>query len=105
MLSVCVCRRRIPRLVSNDMMPSIFFSQIPNAQPSQYKGPFPASVNGGRPSNTFRGKDLPSGIFVCGDHMATATLNGALESGSSAGQDAAKFASKAVVKPKEAVAA
>lgn len=71
---------------------------IPNAQPSQYKGPFPASVNGGRPSNTFRGKDLPSGLFVCGDHMATATLNGALESGAAAGQDAGKFAANAVAK-------
>lgn len=73
--------------------------QIPNAQPSQLNGPFPANVNGGRACNTFRGKELPSGIFVCGDHMATATLNGALESGASAGQEAAKIAAKA--KPKE----
>jgi hypothetical protein len=64
--------------------------KIPKAQPSQYKGPFPASVNGGRPSNQFRGKDLPSGLFVCGDHMATATLNGAVESGVAAGSAAAK---------------
>ncbi len=41
---------------------------------------------------------------MCGDHMATATLNGALESGVTAGQEAAKVAAKA--KPKEeAVAA
>lgn len=66
--------------------------KIPNAQPAQYKGPFPASVNGGRPSNTFRNKELPTGIFVCGDHMATATLNGALESGVNAGKAAAKVA-------------
>lgn len=63
---------------------------IPNAQPSQFKGPFPANVNGGRDSNTYRGKNLPGGLFVCGDHMATATLNGALESGVNAGTAAAK---------------
>lgn len=41
---------------------------------------------------------------MCGDHMATATLNGALESGAAAGQEAAKVAARA--KPKgEAVAA
>ena len=75
------------------------YVQIPNAQPSQLKGPFPANVNPRRPSNTFRGKELPAGILVCGDHMATATLNGALESGAAAGQEAAKVAAKA--KPKE----
>ena len=67
---------------------------IPNAQPGQLGGPFPANVNGGRPSNTFRGKELPPGIFVCGDHMATATFNGALESGAGAGQVAGKYAAK-----------
>jgi predicted NAD/FAD-dependent oxidoreductase len=67
-------------------------AQIPKAQPSQYDGPWPASINGGRPSNQYRGKDLPNGFFVCGDHMATATLNGAVESGVAAGKDAAKFA-------------
>jgi predicted NAD/FAD-dependent oxidoreductase len=55
-------------------------------------------VHGGRPSNTFRGKDLPGGLFVCGDHMATATLNGALGSGVSAGKEAAKVAAKAANK-------
>jgi phytoene dehydrogenase-like protein len=67
---------------------------IPNAQPGQFNGPTPANVNGGRPSNTFRGKELPPGLFVCGDHMATATLNGALESGSGAGLAAGKHAAK-----------
>jgi len=67
---------------------------IPNAQPAQLNGPSPANVNGGRPSNTFRGKELPAGLFVCGDHMATATLNGALESGAGAGQAAGKYAMK-----------
>jgi phytoene dehydrogenase-like protein len=62
---------------------------IPNAQPVQYKGPFPANVDGGRACTTYRGKDLPPGLFVCGDHMATATLNGALESGVNAGMAAA----------------
>jgi phytoene dehydrogenase-like protein len=62
---------------------------IPNAQPVQFKGPFPANVDGGRACTTFRGKDLPPGLFVCGDHMATSTLNGALESGVNAGMAAA----------------
>ncbi len=78
--------------------------QIPKAQPSQYKGPFPASVNGGRPCNTFRGKELPMGLYVCGDHMATATLNGAVESGVNAGQEAVKISS-AASKAKVVVAA
>ena len=63
--------------------------RIANAQPGQFKGPFPANVNGGRPSNSYRNKELPAGIFVCGDHMSTATLNGALESGVAAGAAAA----------------
>jgi phytoene dehydrogenase-like protein len=62
---------------------------IPNAQPFQFKGPFPANVDGGRVCTTYRGKDLPPGVYVCGDHMATATLNGALESGVNAGMAAA----------------
>jgi hypothetical protein len=66
--------------------------QIPKAQPSQLTGPLPASINGGRQSNQYRGKDLPKGVFVCGDHMATATLNGAVESGARAGKDASTFA-------------
>ena len=62
---------------------------IPNAQPSQLRSPFPANANGGRKSNEFLGTELPAGLFVCGDHMATATLNGALESGVNAGKAAA----------------
>jgi len=65
---------------------------IPKAQPSQYNGPFPASFNGSRSSTNFYGKELPNGLFVCGDHMATATLNGAVESGVKAGNDVAKVA-------------
>lgn len=60
---------------------------IPKAQPSQYNGPFPASFNGSRSSTNFYGKELPNGLFVCGDHMATATLNGAIESGVKAGNN------------------
>jgi hypothetical protein len=86
------------------MLTSFLPSQIPKAQPSQYKGPFPAAINGGRPSNQYRGKDLPKGLFVCGDHMATATLNGAVESGVAAGKDAAA-AAKAAAKAAEKVAA
>ena len=66
--------------------------RIKNAQPSQLRGPFPANINGGRDCNSFRGKSLPKGMFVCGDHMATATLNGALESGVNAGKAAGKAA-------------
>ena len=65
---------------------------IENAQPGQLLGPAPANVFGGRRTNFFRGKELPKGMFVCGDHVATATLNGALESGVNAGQDAIKAA-------------
>lgn len=51
-------------------------------------------INGGRPCNTFRDEELPEGVLVCGDHMATATLNGALESGANAGKFAASILSK-----------
>jgi phytoene dehydrogenase-like protein len=64
---------------------------IPNAQPAQFHGPFPANINGGRASDSYRGLKLPTGLVVCGDHMATATLNGALESGVNAGRSAAKL--------------
>ena len=60
--------------------------QINNAQPSQYKSAFPANVNGGRSVNEFLGTPLPNNIKVCGDFMATATFNGALESGINAAQ-------------------
>jgi len=53
---------------------------IKSAQPSQFGGSSPANVNGGKDCSFFRDEELPSGIFVCGDHMATATLNGVLES-------------------------
>ena len=60
---------------------------IPNAQPGQLDGPSPANVYGGRDCTTYRGKALPDGLAVCGDHMATATLNGAVESGVNAGNN------------------
>eukprot|EP00980_Cylindrotheca_fusiformis_P011948 scaffold2830_cov131-Cylindrotheca_fusiformis.AAC.69 len=63
---------------------------IRNAQPSQYRGPYPANVHEGRAPNKFRDTDLPAGLFVCGDHMATATLNGAFESGICAGRMATR---------------
>jgi len=66
---------------------------IENAQPSHLDGPMPANVHLGRDCTTFRGMELPSGVFVCGDHMATATLNGAIESGI----NAAKMASDYVI--------
>ena len=58
---------------------------IPNAQPLQ-DGAFAATVNGGRDCTEFRGEKLPSQLYVCGDHMATSSLNGALESGVYAGK-------------------
>lgn len=64
--------------------------KIPNAQPAQLNGPLPANENSGRPCNTYRKAQLPKGLFVCGDHVATATLNGALESGLNAGKAACK---------------
>ena len=73
------------------------FYYIPNAQPAQFGGPFPANVNGGRDCTMYRGKKLPEGLVVCGDHMATATLNGALESGLNAGKVAAKNSKRVVV--------
>jgi phytoene dehydrogenase-like protein len=68
---------------------------IRNAQPAQLSGPIAANINGGRDCNLFAGTKLPPGIVVCGDHMATATLNGALESGINAGKEAAKVAKAA----------
>jgi phytoene dehydrogenase-like protein len=64
---------------------------IPNAQPAQFNGPVPANVNGGRDCQTYRNQKLPKGLVICGDHMATATLNGALESGVNAGTTAAEL--------------
>ena len=60
--------------------------QINSAQSSQYKSAFPANVNGGKSVNNFLGIPLPDNIKVCGDFMATATFNGALESGINAAQ-------------------
>mmetsp|Transcript_23801 Transcript_23801/g.50611 ORF Transcript_23801/g.50611 Transcript_23801/m.50611 type:complete len:164 (+) Transcript_23801:205-696(+) len=74
-------------IVNKWELKKIFY--IPKAQPSQFNGPVPASFNGSRPSTKFYGKELPSGFHVCGDHMATATLNGAVESGVTAGTDVA----------------
>jgi len=68
--------------------------KIVNAQPGQLKGPFPASAHGGRDSKKVGGIDLPPGLFVCGDHMATATLNGAIESGINAANASYLFLSK-----------
>lgn len=59
---------------------------IPNAQPSQFGSSHSANVSGGRPCGSFQGIGLPAGLLVCGDHTATATLNGALESGVNAGR-------------------
>jgi phytoene dehydrogenase-like protein len=70
--------------------------RISKAQPGQLEGPFPANENGGRPCTSFRGKSLPSNMFVCGDHVATATLNGALESGVNAGQAASAVVSESL---------
>jgi len=60
--------------------------KVNNAQPSQYRSPHSANVNGGRACNEFKGAQLPSGFFLCGDYMATSTLNGAIESGVNVGK-------------------
>jgi Flavin containing amine oxidoreductase len=65
--------------------------KIPKAQPSQLNGPSPANVHQIGRSDRFFGMNLPNGLYVCGDHTATATLNGALESGYAAGQAASSF--------------
>mmetsp|Transcript_32198 Transcript_32198/g.68141 ORF Transcript_32198/g.68141 Transcript_32198/m.68141 type:complete len:560 (+) Transcript_32198:16-1695(+) len=65
---------------------------IPNAQPAHYGNEDGcANVHGGRDCSAFQGIRLPSGMFVCGDHMATSTFNGALESGVNAGNAAMTF--------------
>ena len=74
---------------------------INNAQPAQLEGPYPANENGGRCCSVYRGKRLPPNVFVCGDHMATATLNGALESGVQAGQMALKAVKTIMATAKE----
>jgi phytoene dehydrogenase-like protein len=66
------------------------FYYIPNAQPAQRNGPWAANVHGGRDCTSYQGKTLPRGFLICGDHMATATFNGALEAGVRAGKIAAK---------------
>lgn len=43
----------------------------------------------------FQGTPIPEGVIVCGDHTATASLNGALESGAKAGVVAASLIAKA----------
>jgi len=70
-----------------------------NAQPANYHRGRDgcANVNGGRDCLTFRGESLPAGIFVCGDHMATATLNGALESGVNAGHAVVRVVSSTAI--------
>ena len=67
---------------------------IKKAQPRQYGGPQPANVNGGRDPSEYFGQKLPHGVFVCGDHMATSTLNGAIESGRNAAKKYLDWSSK-----------
>jgi len=65
--------------------------KMENAQPGQLSGPAPANVNGGRDCSSYRGFTLPKGLFLCGDHMSTATLNGAFESGVNAAMKTSYF--------------
>ena len=81
---------------ANDIMDQSIWVQkglyvINNAQPAHYNEIECANVHGGRDCSTIQGFPLPHGIFVCGDHMATSTFNGALESGVNAGNAAASF--------------
>jgi phytoene dehydrogenase-like protein len=59
---------------------------IQDAQPAHFSEADCANVHGGRDCTMFHGEKLPDGMYVCGDYMATATLNGALESGVNAGE-------------------
>ena len=74
---------------------------IRGAQPAQYACPYPASANGGRAADQFRGRTLPRGVFVAGGHHATASLNGALESGVNAARASHEFFTKKEMKKKE----
>ena len=65
--------------------------RIHHAQPAQLFGPMPANVYGGRPCNMYRDISLPDGLFISGDYMNTASLNGALESGKLAAIATSKF--------------
>ena len=64
---------------------------INNAQPAHYGTEESANIHGGRDCSKFRGVDLPKGVFICGDHMATSTFNGALESGVNAGESVSRY--------------
>ena len=65
------------------------FYFLPCAQPAQFHEQDCANVHGGKDCTMFNGEKLPGGMYVCGDYMATATFNGALESGVNAGKAAA----------------
>eukprot|EP00985_Skeletonema_marinoi_P011241 scaffold5328_cov198-Skeletonema_marinoi.AAC.5 len=70
------------------------FYLISNAQPTQFNEDGCANVHGGRDCDAFQGLAMPDGMFLAGDHMATATFNGALESGVNAGDAVNSFLSK-----------
>ena len=58
---------------------------LPKAVPAQFSTPSPA--NSDSPNNTeLSGVPLPPGLLVAGDHTATATLNGAIDSGTKAAE-------------------
>ncbi|KAL7511240.1 hypothetical protein ACHAXN_008669, partial [Cyclotella atomus] len=87
-----------PEHASNILDTSIWVQKeiyvIEDAQPIHFNEENCANVNGGRDCTIFRGEQLPDGMYVCGDYMATSTLNGALESGVNAGNAAAKHLNK-----------
>ncbi|KAL7500818.1 hypothetical protein ACHAWT_008994 [Skeletonema menzelii] len=70
------------------------FYLISNAQPTQFNEEGCANVHGGRDCTTFQGLAMPDGLFLAGDHMATATFNGALESGVNAADAVTNYLSK-----------
>ena len=53
---------------------------VDNTQPVQLNVPTLVNVNGGRDCTKYRGEALLKGLLLCRDHMATFTLNVALES-------------------------
>jgi phytoene dehydrogenase-like protein len=84
-----------PEHASNILDPSIWVQKetyaIQDAQPAHFDEENCANVHGGRDCTIFRNEQLPDGLYVCGDYMATSTFNGALESGVNAGNAAAKY--------------
>jgi hypothetical protein len=69
----------------DELIQFLFITRIPFAQPAQIP-PYVTDVmtSSHRYNQHHKGEQL--GIYVCGDHIGTATLNGAIESGKRVGK-------------------